>query len=210
MDTSATDHLLTTTRAVRRRLDLDRPVPRALIEDCLRIAIQAPTGGNSQQWRWLVITDEDTRFQLAEMYRTRSDILKTAGERAAASGDAQTARVYESALAFADVLHKVPVMLVPCIRGRVEQASNAEVAGLYGSILPAVWSFMLAARSRGLGTVWTSLHLVKEKEAAALLNIPDDFIQVALIPVAYTIGDDFRPAKRQPAEEVTYWNRWGE
>lgn len=210
MDTSTTDYLLTTTRAVRRRLDLERPVEPSVIEDCLRIAIQAPTGGNSQQWRWIVVTDETKRRELADIYRTRADVLEQALHHAEANGDKQTARVYRSAIEFADQLHRVPVMLIPCIRGKVENASNAEVAGLYGSIMPAVWSFMLAARSRGLGTVWTSLHLVREQDAAALLGIPDDFVQVAMIPVAYTVGTDFKPANRKPMEEVTYWNQWAE
>ncbi|MDA0979028.1 MAG: nitroreductase family protein [Proteobacteria bacterium] len=210
MDTNATDLLLTTTRAVRRRLDLERPVPRELIEECLRIAIQAPTGGNSQGWRWVVVTDADVRLKLAELYRSQAGILEQMRKRAKDNGDQATERVYQSAIDFAEVLHKVPVLLIPCIQGRVNNASNPEVAGLYGSIIPAAWSFMLAARSRGLGTVWTSIHLAKEKEAAELLGIPDDFIQVALIPVAYTKGIDFKPAKRTPVEEVTYWDHWGD
>ncbi len=210
MDTTTTDHLLTTTRAVRKRLDLDRPVERSVIEDCLRIAIQAPTGGNSQQWRWMVVTDDDKKSALADIYRTRVDLLEQMLGQAEEKHDEPTARVYRSAIEFADKLHKVPVMVIPCIRGQVSNASNAEVAGLYGSIIPAAWSFMLAARSRGLGTVWTSLHLVREKDAADILGIPDDFIQVALIPVAYTTGTDFKPAKRNPVENVTYWNGWGE
>ncbi len=210
MDTTATDHLLTTTRAVRKRLDLERPVERSVIEDCLRIAIQAPTGGNSQQWRWVVVTDDDKKAALADIYRTRVDLLEQMLGLAEDNEDKQTARVYRSAIEFADQLHRVPAMVIPCIRGKVESASNAEVAGLYGSIIPAAWSFMLAARSRGLGTVWTSLHLVREKDAAELLGIPDDFIQVALIPVAYTTGTDFKPAKRNPVEDVTYWNGWGD
>jgi nitroreductase len=209
MDTNATDQLLTTTRAVRRRLDLERPVPRELIEECLRIAIQAPTGGNSQGWRWIVVTDAEVRLKLAELYRSQAGILKQMLKHAEDNGDQQTARVYQSAIDFSEVLHDVPAFLIPCIQGRVNNASNPEVAGLYGSIMPAVWNFMLAARSRGLGTVWTSIHLAKEKEAAELLGIPDDFVQVALIPVAYTKGTDFKPAKRTPMEEVTFWNHWG-
>lgn len=209
MDINATDELLTTTRAVRRRLDLDRPVPRELIEDCLRVAIQAPTGGNSQGWRWIVVTDPEVRLKLADLYRSEAGILQQMLQHAKDRGDKATERVYQSAIDFAEVLHKVPVLLIPCIQGQVKSASNAQVAGLYGSIMPATWSFMLAARSRGLGTVWTSIHLAKEKEAAELLGIPDGFIQVALIPVAYTKGSDFKPAKRTPIEEVTFWDHWG-
>ncbi len=209
-DTAQTDRLLSTTRAVRRRLDLDRPVEREVVEECLRLAIQAPTGGNGQRWRWLVITDDDTRLALAELYRDGAFMLDKGLERAEATGDAQSARVYAGAVEFAKVLHKVPVMVIPCAEGRVDGADGATAASYFGSILPAAWSFMLAARSRGLGTVWTTLHLRKEKEAAELLGIPETFTQAALIPVAYTKGTDFKPAARRPAAEVTYWNRWGD
>jgi nitroreductase len=208
LDLEATDHLLSTTRAVRRRLDLERPVERSVIEECLGLAIQAPTGGNRQGWRWIVVTDPDKRSALADLYRDGAYMLEQNLERAEAAGDSQTARVYRSAVEFAEVLHRVPVFVIPCVRGRVDTADSATAAAFYGSILPAVWSFMLAARSRGLGTVWTTLHLRREREAAELLGIPDDFSQAALVPVAYTVGTDFKPAKRRPVEEVTYWNEW--
>jgi nitroreductase len=209
MDTEATDYLLSTTRAVRKRLDLERPVEREVIEECLRLAIQAPTGGNGQRWRWVVVTDADKRMALADLYRDGDFILKKSLERAKERGDAQTARVYQGAVDFAEVLHDVPVFVIPCIQGRVDGADTATAASFFGSILPAAWSFMLAARSRGLGTVWTTLHLRKEREAAELLGIADGWSQAALIPVAYTVGTDFKPAKRRPVEEITYWNSWG-
>ncbi len=206
IDVAATDELLTTTRAVRRRLDLDRPVPRDVVLECVGIAQQAPTGGNSQGWGFVVVTDEGLRAQLAELYRRVAEgYLRATRER---TEDPQTIRVYESALHLADVLHQVPVHVIPVIRGRVEGQPTAASAGLYGSILPAVWSFMLAARARGLGTAWTTLHLVHEAEAAALLGIPDDYTQVALIAVAYYTGDTFRPADRPPPETITHWDRW--
>ncbi len=207
MDTNVTDHLLSTTRAVRRRLDLERPVPREVILECLRLAVQAPTGSNSQGWRWMVVTDADQRRQLARMYREGGEAYLRAAV-AKAEGDAQTRRVYESALYLTEVLDRVPVHVIPCIEGRVEGA-NAMAASFYGSIIPAAWSFVLALRSRGLGSVWTTLHLFKEKEAAELLGIPDNVSQIALLPVAYTTGGDFRPAARPPVEEITYWERWG-
>jgi len=205
-DLTLADELLTTTRAVRRRLDLDRPVPRELILDCIAIAQQAPTGGNSQGWGFVVVTDEDKRARLAELYRRTSDTyLRAAGERAA---DEQTSRVYGSAVHLADVLHRVPVHVIPVIRGRVDGQPNAVAAGLYGSIIPAAWSFMLAARARGLGTAWTTLHLPHEKEAAELLGLPSDYTQVALIPTAYFTGTTFQPAQRPPASTITHWDTW--
>ncbi|MFN8024990.1 MAG: nitroreductase family protein [Acidimicrobiia bacterium] len=208
MDVTVTDHLLATTRAVRKRLDLDRPVERELLLECLRLAVQAPTGSNSQGWRWIVVTDQEKKTKLKELYGgTGGAYLKAA---AAQAKDPQTQRVYESAVYLLDILDKVPVHVIPCVEGRVEGTNTLGNASMYGSILPAVWSFMLAARSRGLGTVWTTLHLAREQEAAELLGIPDGFTQVALIPVAHTTGGDFKPAARPPVEGITYWDSWGE
>lgn len=207
MDTTATDHLLSTTRAVRRRLDLERPVEPAVILECLRLAVQAPTAANTQTWRWVVVTDPEKRAELARMYAEAGlDYLRAA---AAGAEDPQTRRVYESAVHLAEVLDRVPVHVIPCIEGRLDNVPTLRAASFYGSILPAVWSFMLALRSRGLGSVWTTLHLSNEKEAAALLGIPDDVTQVALLPVAYTTGGDFKPASRPPVEGITYWDGWG-
>jgi nitroreductase len=122
--------------------------------------------------------------------------------------EGQTKRVYDSALYLADHLHEVPVHVIPCLVGRVDGESNGRMAGFYGSIIPAAWSFMLALRSRGLGSAWTTLHLSKEREAAGLLGIPADVTQVALLPVAYTVGTDFKPAVRPPVEGITFWNGW--
>jgi nitroreductase len=207
MDTTVTDHLLSTTRAVRRRLDLERPVEPSVILECLRLAVQAPTAANRQTWRWVVVTDPDKRAGLARMYAESGlEYLRAA---AASTEDPQTRRVYESAVYLAEVLDRVPVHVIPCIEGRLENAPTLRAASFYGSILPAVWSFMLALRSRGLGSVWTTLHLSQEKEAAALLGIPDDITQVALLPVAYTTGGDFKPTARPPVEDITYWDAWG-
>jgi len=207
IDTTITDHLLTTTRAVRKRLDLERPVERSVILECLRIAVQAPTGSNAQGWRWVVVTDQEKRTELARLYNEGgAGYLKSA---AANEMDDQTRRVYTSALYLTEVLDRVPVHVIPCVRGRVDNAPNILAASMYGSILPAAWNFMLALRSRGLGSAWTTLHLFKEKEAAELLGIPSDVTQVALIPVGYTTGGDFKPARRPPVEDITYWNAWG-
>ena len=208
-DLNETDRLLSTTRAVRQRLDLDRPVEPEVILECVRLAVQAPTGSNQQTWRWLVITDADKRAAIANAYNVAG---KAYLSMAAANedNDPQTRRVYESALGLTDTLAKVPVHVIPCIEAPVDLRSNMGAASQYGSIIPAAWSFLLALRSRGLGSVWTTLHLFQEAEVANLLGIPEGVTQIALFPVAYTIGTDFKPAARPPVEDITYWDAWGE
>ena len=207
MDTAVTDHLLATTRAVRKRLDLERPVEPEIILDCLRLAVQSPTGSNSQNWHWLVVTDAEKRAQLKELYGAMArPYLESQADEAA---DPQTRKVYQSAVYLLNILDQVPVHVIPCIEGRIQSGDNFAAASFYGSILPAVWTFMLALRSRGLGSAWTTLHLAKEAETAELLGIPDGISQVALIPVAYTTGGDFKPAVRPPVEGITYWDTWG-
>ncbi|HZT65022.1 MAG TPA: nitroreductase family protein [Acidimicrobiales bacterium] len=209
-DLNETDRLLSTTRAVRKRLDFDRPVERGVILDCIRLAQQAPTGSNSQGWRWVIVTDQAKKDRLAEMYRRGGgDYLATAAKNLPAD-DAQTARVLDSASYLAQNLERVPVLVIPCIKGRPPEGTPMPmVAGHMGSIFPAVWSFQLALRSRGLGSVITSFHLMAEKEAAELLGIPDNVLQVALLPVAYTKGTDFKPAARPPVERIVHWDSWG-
>ncbi len=205
-DNAAIDRLLTTTRSVRKRLDLTRPVPREVVLECLRLAIYAPTGGNSQGWRWIVVDDPGKRAALAALYRKRAEPY-LGGYRTGAA-DAPN-RVLDSAQYLAEHLHEVPVLVVPCLLGRLSGTPSTEdAAGFFGSILPAVWSFQLALRSRGLGSVFTTLHLAYEREAGEALGIPETVTQAALIPVAYTKGTDFSPAARRPVEEVTYWNAW--
>lgn len=209
-DLAQTDHLLTTTRAVRKRLDLTRPVPRDLIVDCIRVATQAPAGGNVQMWRWLVVDDPDLKQGLADLYRrSYAPYMATQRESVATSGRSDVEAIMDSSDHLAAVLQDVPAMVIPCVIGKLDPSMpHGALAGMYGSILPAVWSFMLAARSRGLGTAWTTLHLGYEEEAAALLGIPANVSQVALTPVAYYTGDDFKPGSRLPAEKVTYFNGW--
>ena len=207
-DLRETDRLLSTTRAVRRRLDLPRPVEREVLPDCIRLAQQAPTASNTQTWRWLVVTDQRLRAQLAAIYRDFARVALPQG-RAASAHDPQTGRVYDSAEWLAENLHRVPVHVIPCIRSPYGGAGDpASAAALYGSIFPAVWSFQLALRSRGLGSALTTLHLYRAAEVARLLGIPDDVTQVALLPVAYTRGTEFRPAQRPPAETIGHWERW--
>ncbi|HZB30320.1 MAG TPA: nitroreductase family protein [Streptosporangiaceae bacterium] len=206
-DITVTDHLLSTTRAVRKRLDLDRPVEREVLTECLRLAIQAPTGGNRQGWHWVVVTDVGKRAGLAELYRSGGEAYFRAMARHADTVTEQQARVMESARHLLDVIDRVPVLVIPCIEGRISDVTMAP--GFFGSIHPAIWSFQLALRSRGLGSAWTTFHLAHERAAAELLGIPyDEVTQAALLPVAYTIGTDFRPAARRPIEEITHWDSW--
>jgi nitroreductase len=198
----AIDHLLSTTRAVRKRLDLDRPVPPEVVEECLRLAIQAPTGSNRQGWHWVVVTDADKRAALAEMYRAGFGPYMAR----ARSGSEGLTRVGESALWLAERLERVPVHVIPCIEDYTKGGAHA---GVWASIYPAVWSFQLALRSRALGSVLTTLHLPRAHDAAELLGIPDAVLQAGLVPVAYYTGDDFKPAKRHPLQAVTSWNQWG-
>ena len=209
-DIGMTDDLLATTRAVRKRLDLTKPVPRELIDECLELAIQAPTGSNSQTWRWLVVDDAEQRKALADLYRRGAEgYLTEAGAQANETGDAQTKRVFSSATYLMEHLHEVPVHLIPCVQGKpADPTPLAMASGLFGSIYPAVWSFQLAARARGLGTALTTLHLLHEKEAAEILGLPDDVMQVALLPVAYSVGTDFKRAQRAPVAGITHWNKW--
>jgi nitroreductase len=209
-DLAETDRLLSTTRAVRRRLDLARPVPRDLILDCVRLAQQAPTGSNAQGWRWLAVDDAELRRALAALYRRAADTYLAQARARVRPGDAQTARVYDSATWLGEHLAEVPLHVIPCLGGRPPEVPAA-AAAFYGSIFPAVWSFQLALRSRGLGSALTTLHLVHEKEAAELLGIDAARVtQVALLPVGWTRGGDFRPAARPPAQQITWWNRWGQ
>ena len=208
------DRLLTTTRSVRKRLDLTRPVPPALIEECIQVALQAPTGTNAQNWSFVVVTDPEKRRTIAGHYLDGWHTLLDMGyPPPLPEGDAREAvmpRVMDSAEHLGHILGEVPVHVIPCVQGRVVETPMLVLqASAYGSIIPAAWSFMLAARARGLGASWTTLHLFHEKEVAELLGIPDDWMQVALLPVAYYTGDDFRPGHRLPAVGMTHWDSWG-
>jgi nitroreductase len=202
------DDVLTTTRSVRKRLDLEKPVPREVLLECLELALQAPTGSNAQGWQWVFVDDPEKKKALADIYRTAATpYLDQPKPEYGDERDQQRPRVYDSAKYLNEHLHEVPVMLITCLEGRPEGTG----AGFWGSLLPAVWSFMLALRSRGLGSAWTTLHLVGdgEKQAAELLGIPyDKYSQGGLFPIAYTKGTDFRPAKRLTAEQVAHWDSW--
>lgn len=210
------DHLLMTTRSVRKRLDLTRPVEPEVIEQCIEIATQAPTGSNRQGWHFMVVTDPAKRKGITDLYQKAFNVYlrgreqaRTAPRENEPSATTQR-RVTSSAIYLAQHLHEVPVHIIPCYEGRVETEPAFAQASLYGSILPAAWSLMLALRARGIGSAWTTLHLPYEKEAAQLLGIPDHITQSALLPVAYFTGEDFLPAERIPARNVTHWDGWGQ
>jgi nitroreductase len=203
------DELLTTTRSVRHRLDLDRPVPDELVVDCLRLALQAPTSGNAQDWRWLVVRDAATRARLAELYRAAGGQGIIDAARRLAGGARPGDRVTRSAAHLAANLERVPVLVVPCMLGRPPADHGGP--GPWDSVLPAIWSFQLALRSRGLASCYTTVHRRREREAAAVLGIPhDEVTQVALLPVAWARGRSFGPASRRPVQDVLAFDRWEE
>ncbi|WP_188542891.1 nitroreductase family protein [Rhodococcoides trifolii] len=207
------DELLTTTRTVRKRLDLTRPVPMELIKECLEIALQAPSGSNRQGWQWIVVTDPDVRAAIGAIYGDVAARYLTSKHGAGAlfaddpARSSIQKRVGTSAEWLGEHMGDVPVLLIPCIEaGETLPAGNQ--AGLWGSLLPAVWSYALAARARGLGTAWTTLHLQREAEVADILGIPATFHQGALIPTAYFTGETFKVAPRDPIETVLHVDRW--
>jgi nitroreductase len=202
------DEVLATTRSVRKRLDLQRPVEREVLEECLRLAQQAPTASYAQNWHFVVVTDAAERAALGELWRS---VAGPYLERrsAAAAADEHVVRIGDAVRHLAEHIHEVPVHVIPCVEGRTDGAPAAVQASRWASIMPATWSFMLAARARGLGTVWTTFHLRHEREAAEILGIPyDKVMQAALIPVAYTLGTEFKPAARKPLDTMVHWDRW--
>ena len=221
IDLDSVDHVLTTTRSVRLRLDFERAVPKALIKDALRIALQAPTGANTQTWRFMVVTDAAKRRAIAEYYRlaaadyvagktglSRTGVTMMREYQEADPRQQQREAMMKSGGYLMENLERAPVMLIPCIEGRFENDDVFTQASMWGSILPATWSLMLALRARRLASAWTTLHLRYEKEVSDLLGIPDTYTQAALLPVAWLTGGDLKPAKRLAVEEVSCWDHW--
>jgi nitroreductase len=215
------EEVLTTTRAVRRRLDLTRPVPEQVLHDCLELALQAPTGADAEDWRFLLIGDPDLKHAIGLEYQRVFD--EAVRPKLAELAEGRTLRgmhkdldqhqresrqrVYETAAYLAENLCRMPWLVLVCAT-RPDSDPRLR-SGLYGSIYPAVWSFQLALRSRGLGSVITTLHLRDPEPVARLLDLPGEATQCALLPVAYTLGTDFKPARRRPVEEVTFRDTWG-
>ncbi len=204
------DELLTTTRSVRRRLDLERPVPLDVVREALEIALQAPTGSNAQTWHWIVVTDPAKRATIGELYGRSYARYRASGSRTYADPTRQSVqqRVQSSADYLAEHMGEVPVLVIGAIYTGAEEFAPGTQAGLWGSLLPAAWSLQLALRARGLGSAWTSLHLGYEREIAELLEIPPTVHQGVLLPVAYTRGTDFRPAHRAPLDDVLHIDGW--
>lgn len=209
------DRVATTTRSVRKRLDLTRPVPRQLLSECLEVALQAPSASNRQPWHFLFLDDPEPKKVVAAAYRKafRHYLKETGGVGGAGwdGGDPRAqsqAAVAESAMHLVQVLHRVPVLVLPCIEGSPQGLSEHALAAHYGSILPAAWSLMLALRSRGLASAWTTLHVMYASEVAEALGIPPGWTQACLIPVAYPLGGDFATARRLPVPVVSSWNGW--
>ncbi len=210
------DELLSTTRSVRRRLDLSRPVGLDVLTECLELALQAPTGSLRQDWHFVVSNDAEQCRAVGEVYKRVWNALVT-DEYLASAAEAESdptaraawLRMMESARHLADNFPDVPAILVPCLTGRLDGAPATLQALRWGSVIQAAWSFMLAARARSLGTCWTTVHLAAEEEVADILGIPfGEIQQVALIPVAYTIGTDFKPGTRKPFDEFVHVNGW--
>ena len=214
IDVTVADRLLTTTRTVRKRLDFDRAVGPEVLEKCIEIAMQAPTGSNQQHWHFMVVTDPEKKMVVGDCYKRGYypyREMKDEDPPAYAPDDPRTQRaplIRDSATYLAENMHRAPALVIACCDGRVENEGVTAQASMYGSILPAAWSLMLALRARGLGAAWTTLHLPNEKEVAELLGIPENVTQAVLMPVAYYTGEGFRPAKRLPARQMIYWNSW--
>jgi nitroreductase len=206
------DELLTTTRSVRKRLDLERPVRLELVRESIEVALQAPTGSNRQGWHWIVVTDAAKRARIGEYYRQSHDRYANSAESAARTASLSEerqvvqGRVKGSSQYLADHMGDVPVHVIACITAENLPAGNQ--AGLWGSLLPAAWSYQLAARARGLGSAWTTLHLAYEKEISELLGIPPEVRQGVLLPTAYFTGETFKPAPREPLDKVLHVDSW--
>lgn len=205
------DEVLSTTRSVRKRLDFDRPVPRGILLECLELAVQAPTAGDSQAWRWLFIEDQRAKHALADIYRSNLGIQNIPIASSAHSDAGRARRLISSGMHLVEHLQDAPVLLIPCLRGRIDNAPSGISATFWASLMPAVWSFCLALRSRALGTCWTTLHLLGdgERRAAEVVGIPyEQFSQAGLLPIAYTMGTEFKPARRLAVEQITHFDNW--
>ena len=201
------DHALMTTRGVRQRLDFDRDVDDQIILDCIDVAEQAPTGGNNGSRRWMIVRDQQTKDRMAELYLSAGvDWVIETAKRLEGSGH-QNERLMAGARHLGENIARTPALVIPTILGRHDGSGRP---GLFDSVIQSAWSFMVALRSRGLGTVWTTMYLNEAPAVAELLELPDHVTQICLFPVAYTIGTDFTPtSRRHPAADIAYFDRYG-
>ncbi len=200
IDVDQVDEVLSTARSVRKNLDFDRPVDRQVLLDCIDVAVQAPVGLGGENWRFVVVDDPAPKQEIAVLYREILErIFKERGMDMKPTHKALTGR-----------LHEIPAMIFVCVDGLPPDEAPAGQIGFYGSILPAAWSLMLALRARNLGTTWTSLLSARQDDVAKILGMPDGTLLTVMFPVAHLKGATLRRAKRDPAAQVTFWNRWGE
>jgi nitroreductase len=211
------DQLLTTTRAVRKRLDFSRPIEDSVIRECVDIAMQSPSGSNNMTMQFVVVRDEAKRKAIGEVYRQCYEIYRSLDgiyigsiEKNNDAENAQQSRSASSADFLGDHMGDAPALVIACnVGSRVEGAPAMMAASMMGNVLPAMWSFMLAARARGLGTAWTTVHLMMEQQVADIVGIPFETVQQAcLSPLAYTKGTDFKPAERPDADSIIHWDTW--
>jgi nitroreductase len=211
------DQLLTTTRAVRKRLDFSRPVEDSVIRECVEVAMQSPSGSNNMTMQFVVVRDEAKRQAIGEVYRQCYEIYRSLDgiyigsiDKGDVAENAQQSRSASSADFLGNRMGDAPALILACNAGsRVEGAPAMMAASMMGNVLPAMWSFMLAARARGLGTAWTTVHLMMEQQVADIVGIPFDSVQQAcLSPLAYTVGTDFKPAARPAADSIIHWDTW--
>jgi len=210
------DELLSTTRAVRKRLDFTKPVPDDLVRECVALAMQSPSGSNNMTMQFVVVRDADKRAAIGEIYRQSYGVYTTLDgiyigsiDKGSDEANAQQRRSASSADFLGEHMGEAPVLIIPCIQGRVDGLPGMMAASALGNVMPAMWSLMLAARARGLGTCWTTLHLMQEQAVAEILGLPFESVQqVCLSPLAYTSGTDFKPAARPEPDTIIHWDTW--
>ena len=210
------DEVLTTTRAVRKRLDLTRPVPDDLVRECVALAMQSPSGSNSMTMQFVVVRDAAKRAAIGEIYRqcygiyTKLDGVYIGSiDKGDADANAQQRRSATSADHLGEHMGEAPALIIACTIGRGDNQPGMVSASAMGNVLPAMWSLMLAARARGLGTCWTTLHLMQEQAVAEIVGIPFESVQqVCMSPMAFTTGTDFKATVRPPADSIIHWDTW--
>ncbi len=210
------EELLTTTRGVRKRLDFSRPVERAVLRACVATALQAPSGSNRWALQFVIVTDPERRKAIGDAYRAGYETYRSLDgvyigsiDKGDPERDAQQQRTAGSADYLAENFGEAPAIVAACSPGRADEGPAIRKTTMLGSVMPGMWSFMLAARLRGLGTCWTTVGLFEEEATAAALGIDPEAVTIgAISPVAYTEGTEFKPALRPDPDEVIHWDQW--